>query len=50
MRKINLPYDYLIVHNLHDLKALLNEDNIWMWAPKTIEIIKEIIKNKSNPV
>ena len=48
MRKINLPYDYLIVHNLYDLMEMLNHENIW--TPKTVELIKEIIKNKSNPV
>ena len=48
MRKINLPYDYLVIHSLHDLKVLSKDKN--MWTPKTLEIIKELIKNKSNPV
>jgi len=48
MRKINLPYDYLAIHSLYDLKVLLKDKS--MWTPKTVEIINNLIKNKSNPV
>ncbi len=44
MRKVNLPYDYLIVHSLKDLREMLNHKN--MWTPKTLELIEKIIKNK----
>jgi len=45
MRKVDLPYDYLLDHNLDDLERLLKNSD--MFTPSTIELIKKIIAIKT---
>jgi len=46
MRKINLPYDYLLGHNLYDLERLLKNQD--MFTSETITAIKKIIEHMQN--
>ena len=44
MRKVDLPYDYLLDHSLYDLERLLKNSD--MLTPSTIDSIKKIIAAK----
>ena len=47
MRKVDLPYDYLLDHNLYDLERLLKKSD--MFTSSTIDSIKKIIVIKYKP-
>ena len=44
MRKVDLPYDYLIDHSLYDLERLLKNSD--MFTLSTINLINEIIAQR----
>ena len=44
MRKVDLPYDYLLDHSLYDLERLLKNSD--MFTLSTIDLIKKVIAIK----
>ena len=45
MRKVDLPYDYLLDHSLYDLERLLKNSD--MFTLSTIDLIKRVIAIKT---